>query len=232
MANKQCLVIEKVSKSYDKNCVVAPFSFSLEKSEIAVLCGGNGAGKSTIIKMVAGLIRPTTGSIVLNGVDGKKDRLKYVNQLGYMPDDFQFQQALTIFEFLQFYASLKKANEYVKETLEMVGLLDKKGQLISKLSKGMRQRLMLAQALVSKPSLLLLDEPTNGLDPQWIRMFNEIVMNTAKQQETTILFSTHNLLVAEEVADHVLFLENGLIKEKVSLKNERDLTKYYKKIFA
>jgi ABC-type multidrug transport system ATPase subunit len=233
MGNHSLLTIENVSKVYGGTCVVEPFRLSMKKSEIIALCGGNGAGKSTIIKMVAGLTVPTTGSIFINNLDWNKDRMSYAKELGFMPDDFHFQQPLTVLEFLSFYASLKKANKNVNQTLKIVGLMEKKDQLITKLSKGMRQRLLLAQAIVSKPALVLLDEPTNGLDPHWINSFMEILLNL-KRDGQAILFSTHNLTVAEKVADQVIFLKEGIIKEHLHFEAEkqRDLSKYYKEVFA
>ncbi|MFN7249472.1 MAG: ABC transporter ATP-binding protein [Anaerobacillus sp.] len=233
MGNQALLEIDNVSKSYGSTRIVDPFSLTMNKSNIIALCGGNGAGKSTIIKMVTGLTQPITGTIRINGLLWRKERMNYAKQLGYMPDDFHFQEALSVFEYLSFYASLKKSTKYVKETLEIVGLWDKKSQLISKLSKGMRQRLLLAQAMVSKPKLLLLDEPTNGLDPHWIKTFQEIII-CLKNNGQSILFSTHNIAVAEAVSDQVIFLRNGVIIEKVNFMNgeDRDLSKYYKAVFA
>ncbi|MCT8139278.1 ABC transporter ATP-binding protein [Anaerobacillus sp. CMMVII] len=233
MDNQVLLKIENVSKVYADNQVVSPFDFSMNKPEVIALCGGNGAGKSTIIKMVTGQTRATTGKITINGVDWHKNRMAYAKQIGYMPDDFHLQQPLSVIEFISFFASLKKADKHVTETLAKVGLLEKKDQLISKLSKGMRQRLLLAQALVSKPKLILLDEPTNGLDPQWVKTFIEILLDLKKNGQG-ILFSTHNLAVAEEVADQVIFLKNGIIKERIHFEENvpRDLSQYYKEVFA
>lgn len=226
------LDIKGVSKSYGETSVVSHFSLSMNKSEITVLCGGNGAGKSTIIKMITGIIQPTTGTISINGIECQNNRMAYSKQIGFMPDDFQLQQPLTVYEFLSFYAALKDATSNVKETLENVGLLERRNQLISKLSKGMRQRLLLAQALVAKPQLILLDEPTNGLDPQWVKSLIEILINL-KGNGQGVLFSTHNLAVAEEVADRVIFLKKGVIKESIlfELETSRELSKFYKEIF-
>lgn len=233
MSKDVLLQIKNVSKTYDKTLVVAPFDLGMTNPGIIALCGGNGAGKSTIIKMIAGVIRPTTGTIFINNLDWNQDRTQYAHQLGYMPDDFQLNQPLSVFEYLSFYASLKKATNNVIETLELVGLKEKKDQLISKLSKGMRQRLLLGQAIVSKPKLILLDEPTNGLDPHWVESFNEIMLAT-KVNNQGILFSTHNLAVAEKIADQVIFLKSGSIKEQIHFENEepRDLSSYYKEIFV
>lgn len=233
MAKNHVLHLNNVSKTYGKILVVKSFDLTMTKPSIIALCGGNGAGKSTIIKMITGVLRPTQGIISVNGVDWNKDRIHYANQLGYMPDDSHFHQPLTVFEYLSFFATLKKAEKEVAETLTIVGLKEKKDQLISKLSKGMRQRLSLAQAIVGKPKLLLLDEPTNGLDPHWVQSFNEILLNTKKNGQG-ILFSTHNLTVAESVADKVIFLKEGSMKENIDFESgtPRDLSGYYKEIFV
>ncbi|SMF65976.1 heme ABC exporter, ATP-binding protein CcmA [Paenibacillus uliginis N3/975] len=206
------LQLEEVTKSIKTQTIVQPISFSLEPGDVLALCGGNGAGKSTILRMITGIVKPTAGTIRVNGLQWAKDRKTYADSIGYMPDDFQFGDALTAQETLQFYASLRNApKERVTELLQMTGLKEFGHKKVSAYSKGMRQRLLFAQAMLAKPPLLILDEPTNGLDPFWMDSFSALVRQNAKEGQT-IVFSTHQLNVAEQTADQVIFLDAGQVR--------------------
>lgn len=213
--SKETLIqIENISKKVNKLDIVAPFSHSLEKGKILALCGGNGAGKSTLIRMITGLIKPTEGSIWIDGHHFRKDRKNYMQTFGYMPDDFNFQPSISARETIHFYAKLKKiAPERTEEVIEAVGLSPHMNKKVKAFSKGMKQRLLLAQALLSKPPVIILDEPTNGLDPYWIKQFSELMLQ-AKESGQSVLFSTHDLVVAEEIADEVVFLSDGKVISK------------------
>lgn len=203
------LELEQVTKSIKKQTLVQPVSFSLEPGRVLALCGGNGAGKSTILRMIAGISRPSGGTIRINGLDWSRDRKVCASSIGYMPDDFQFGEALTAQETLRFYGSLHDVSgERVDELLAMVGLEEVRGRKVSTFSKGMRQRLLFAQAMLAKPPLLILDEPTNGLDPYWMDAFADLVRRSAADGQT-VVFSTHQLNVAEQTADQVVFLDAG-----------------------
>ena len=211
MQDNTILKINNVSKSVKKRQLLEPFSYELNKGKILALCGGNGAGKSTLIRMIVGLIQPTTGTITINGLQQKKERQLYTKQFGYMPDDFIFQKGMTAKETIQFYATIKNINQDTYEkVINEVGLFDKLQEQVGNFSKGMTQRLLLAQALLASPDILILDEPTNGLDPYWIDKLATIMLR-AKEKGQTIIFSTHDLHVAEKVADEVLFLSDGKI---------------------
>ncbi|MDN4068853.1 ABC transporter ATP-binding protein [Paenibacillus vini] len=203
------VIASNIYKTIKSQKIVQNISFELEKGSIVGLCGGNGAGKSTVLRMVAGILQPTSGNIVVSGLQWKNDRKKFAEQIGYMPDDFQFPQGMTAQEILSFWASLRKTPEQrVHEVLSLVGLADKKNKLVSTFSKGMRQRVLFAQAILSKPALLIMDEPTNGLDPYWMKEFVNLV-KVVKTEGQTVLFSTHQLDIAEELADYVIFLNEG-----------------------
>lgn len=148
------LQLEEVTKSIKTQTIVQPISFSLEPGDVLALCGGNGAGKSTILRMITGIVKPTAGTIRVNGLQWAKDRKTYADSIGYMPDDFQFGDALTAQETLQFYASLRNApKERVTELLQMTGLKEFGHKKVSAYSKGMRQRLLFAQAMTVVHSL-------------------------------------------------------------------------------
>ncbi|MFU1792989.1 heme ABC exporter ATP-binding protein CcmA [Paenibacillus azoreducens] len=207
--DKAVVVVEGVSKRIKRQNIVEEISFSLNQGNILALCGGNGAGKSTLLRMITGMMQPTAGRITVNDLEWKKNRKLYAEQIGYMPDDFQFQHGLTAEETLSFWAALRKVpQERISELLEMVGLEHEKRKKVSSFSKGMRQRLLLAQALLVKPVLLMMDEPTNGLDPFWNRELIKL-MKQVRQEGSAVIFSTHQLEAAETAADQVLFLNHG-----------------------
>lgn len=208
------LELEQVTKAIRGRTIVHPLDYKLPRGSVLALCGGNGAGKSTILRMIAGIGKPTGGSIRLGGQTWQEDRRAYASRLGYMPDDFQFGRSLTAGETLEFYAALRggEAPGRVDEVLEEVGLTHVKQSKVSSFSKGMRQRLLFGQALLGEPELLVLDEPTNGLDPYWLQAFVKLV-NKRKERGQSIVFSTHHLEAAELTADHVILLHEGHVKQ-------------------
>ncbi|MGE5703340.1 MAG: ABC transporter ATP-binding protein, partial [Clostridia bacterium] len=177
-------------------------------------------GKSTLIKMIAGMIPPTSGEVLIQGLSWSKQRSKYASRIGYMPDDFQFPAGTIVREWLSFYASLRHASKArVDEMLERVGLSQHAHKACTSLSKGMRQRLMLAQAAVAQPEILLLDEPTNGLDLHWIDWFVGMI-GQMKQAGQTVLFSTHQLEIAVDVADVLIFMHGGKMLKRFACKEQ------------
>lgn len=216
------LELDNVSKTIGKQVIVHPVTLRLGQGKTLALCGGNGAGKSTLLRMIAGILQPTTGTIRAGGLVWKRQRKAYAEQLGYMPDDFQFGSSLSAWETIAFYASLRGVGkERAKEVLELVDLFAVRQKPVSAFSKGMRQRLMFAQAILAKPRLLLLDEPTNGLDPFWTDMFVQLA-NDIKAEGTTIVFSTHHLQVAEATADEALFLHQGVIMSRGTIRSYKE----------
>ena len=163
------------------------------------LVGGNGAGKSTLIRLLTRQEQLTTGDLVWHGDADVR----------YMPDDVDFPATLTAEEIIRLLASLKKipATEQ-RQVLERVGLWDVRKQYVKQFSKGMRQRLNLAQSLLGQGQLLILDEPTNGLDPNWIAALKRMMIEE-RDRGGTVLFSTHMLSFAEELADDVLMIHEG-----------------------
>ncbi|PYY29655.1 ABC transporter ATP-binding protein [Paenibacillus illinoisensis] len=201
--------VTDVSKNLKGKQLVQNISFQIHSGQTVALCGGNGAGKSTVLRMIVGIMRPTLGDIVVNSLRPWAERKSYAEQVGYMPDDFQFNQGLSAQETLQFWADLKRVSfTRVDDVLATVGLDTHRKQRVTTFSKGMRQRLLLAQSLLAKPALLVLDEPTNGLDPFWMRELVQL-LKEFKREGQMIIFSTHQLEIAEEVADEVVFMNEG-----------------------
>src|SRR5699024_750975 len=151
-------------------------SLQLESGRILALCGGNGSGKSTFIRTVVGLSKETTGTVTINAIDKRQDKQAFAQQFGYMPEVFQFQETLSARETIHFYARMINVDrKSTKDVLQSVGLTEHQDKLMGAFSKGMRQRMLLAQALLTKPPLLILDEPTNGLDPYWVQTFSKMM---------------------------------------------------------
>ncbi|QOS98993.1 ABC transporter ATP-binding protein [Brevibacterium sp. JNUCC-42] len=217
--NKERLIIKGVSKRIKQQTLVEPFELAMGAGEIMALCGGNGAGKSTILRMVVGITQPSEGHITVDGMSWKENRTEYSNQIGYMPDQFNFGNGLTARETLQFYASLRKINvTRTEEVLELVGLADVQEKRVSTFSKGMQQRLLFAQAILAKPALVVLDEPTNGLDPYWMEEFVQLVQQI-KREGSSVIFSTHQLNIAELACDRAIFLQKGRIVQQGSVEH-------------
>ncbi|WP_438496955.1 ABC transporter ATP-binding protein [Paenibacillus sp. IHBB 3054] len=203
--------VSGISKVIKKQTLVEEISFQIPSGSILALCGGNGAGKSTVLRMIAGILQPTTGEISVNGLHWRESRKKFSTQIGYMPDDYQFTQGLSAEETLTFWAALRKVPKRrarVEEVLALVGLEDKRNRLVSTFSKGMRQRVLFAQALLAKPPLLIMDEPTNGLDPFWMNGFVNLLQKI-REEGHTVIFSTHQLEIADKAADQIVFLNAG-----------------------
>ncbi|BCB04203.1 ABC transporter ATP-binding protein [Bacillus sp. KH172YL63] len=182
------------------------FHYEIPSGTIVALTGGNGAGKSTLIKMLTGIIKPTAGSIDWHG-----------QRFSYMPDDLEFPEVLTAFEALALLGALKNVDrDACQRLLRYVGLENVGHEKIGTFSKGMKQRLAFAQALLSDEEVLILDEPTNGLDPYWIKWMKESLLRE-KAKGKTIIFSTHELSFAESVADELIFFYEGntLIRDSV-----------------
>lgn len=203
------VIVNGLGKQIKSQSIVKDISFRLDSGQVLAVCGGNGAGKSTLLRMLAGILRPTSGEVTVNNIRWSQDRKRYANQIGYMPDDYQFSQGLTAGEALLFWASLRKLpRERVQEVLEMVGLSEQKHKRVTTFSKGMRQRVLFAQAMLAKPALLIMDEPTNGLDPFWMQEFVHL-LGDIKQEGHMVVFSTHQLEVANDIADQVMFMNQG-----------------------
>ncbi|MED3552669.1 ABC transporter ATP-binding protein [Cytobacillus praedii] len=218
------LKVVSVSKVYKKKTALYPCSLQATKGKCVVLCGGNGAGKSTLLKIIAGILFPSSGTISINGLEMNSSRETYLAQIGFMPDDFNAQEMMTVEEFLHFYGSLRRVGkDRISEVMDLIGLVDKKRELVKSLSKGMRQRLLFGQSILANPTVLLLDEPTNGLDPYWVNQFVEI-LNQLKKSGTIIVFSTHMMDVAAEVSDVILFMKQGNIIQTITNKNNIEET--------
>ncbi|AFL52449.1 Cu-processing system ATP-binding protein [Sinorhizobium fredii] len=207
----QTVKIAGVSKRYGQSTVIRDLSFALDEAETVALVGHNGAGKTTLIKLMLGLIRPTTGTVRVLGEDPATGDFAVRQSLGYLPESVSFNMALTGRETLRFYARLKRVDVAAADALfERVGLAEEAvNRPVRTYSKGMRQRLGLAQALLGTPRVLLLDEPTSGLDPALRRNFYDLITEL-RAKGTTVLLSSHALTELEGRADRVIIVNKGL----------------------
>lgn len=204
--------VTNLSKNYGARLAVDSLNFEARQGEILGFLGPNGAGKTTTMRMLTGYLPPTSGTATIAGFDVVNESLEVRKRVGYLPETVPLYTDMTTHNYLKFMADLRhlpKADETVLETLEMVGLLDRADGYIGNLSKGMRQRVGLAQALIHKPEVLILDEPTIGLDPAQIIEVRKLIRDVGK--ERTVLLSTHILSEAQQICDRILIINNGKI---------------------
>ena len=217
--------VSDVEKNYRKVRALRDVSFDLVSGRLTALVGHNGAGKTTLIKLMLGLIRADRGKIRVMGQDPAAGEFSARRLLGYLPENVAFNTALTGRETLTFYARLKQIKpSKAWGLLDRVGLADAADRRVGTYSKGMRQRLGLAQALLGQPRVLLLDEPTTGLDPALRQTFYEI-LHELRDAGATVLISSHALNELEDRAEHVLIMNRGRLVAQGTLAELRSLSR-------
>jgi ABC-2 type transport system ATP-binding protein len=209
------IVIENLTKSYGSQKALDGVSLEIKSGQITGLLGPNGAGKSTLMKIITGSVIPDTGSVMVNGVDVLKEPLKVQRVLGYLPEHNPQYLELYIKEYLEYVASIYKVDtSRVSQVIDMVVLGPEQHKKIGALSKGYRQRVGLAAALIPDPQILILDEPTTGLDPAQLVEIRALLREVA--QEKTVLFSTHIMQEVVELCSECVFLSKGQIKKQLT----------------
>lgn len=206
---------EHLHKAFGRFVAVRDVSFSIDKGEIVGFLGPNGAGKTTTMKMITGYLPPTAGTASIAGYDVLKNPLESRRHLGYMPENVPLYDDMRVYEYLEYRARLKgicgsSVRQQIAFVIDRCGLEPKRKNMISTLSKGYRQRVGLADALLGNPDLLILDEPTNGLDPNQIRQIRELIRALA--EEHTVILSTHILSEVEQICNKVIIIDQGDIK--------------------
>lgn len=204
--------VEKLTKNYGIRRAIENVTFNAEKGEILGFLGPNGAGKTTTMRILSGYMPPTSGKAEVAGYDVVEKSLEVRRRVGYMPETIPLYDDMTVFAYLKYMADLRRlpqAGERVKDVLSLVQLEHRADGYIGNLSKGMRQRVGLAQALVHQPEVLILDEPTIGLDPVQIIEVRSLIRELG--HERTILLSTHILSEAQQLCERVLIINNGHI---------------------
>ena len=203
---------EGLTKDYGARRAINNLTFNAEKGEILGFLGPNGAGKTTTMRILSGYMPPTMGAAKVAGFDVVDESIEVRKRVGYLPETVPLYPDLTVFEYLKYMADLRhlsEAEDRVDEVLEIVHMEERADSYISNLSKGMRQRVGLGQALLHEPEVLILDEPTIGLDPAQIRDVRNLIQEIGK--ERTVLLSTHILSEAQQVCDRVLIINKGRI---------------------
>ncbi len=206
---------DHLHKTFGRFTAVKDVTFSIDKGEIVGFLGPNGAGKTTTMKMLTGYLPPTAGTASIAGCDIIDKPLEARRHLGYMPENVPLYDDLRVLEYLEYRARLKgicgkSVRKQLGEVIDKCGLEPKRKNLISTLSKGYRQRVGLADALLGNPDLLILDEPTNGLDPNQIRQIRELIRALAENH--TVILSTHILSEVEMICNKVIIIDQGEIK--------------------
>ena len=201
-----------VTKFYGEQAALGDVSFSVKRGEIVGFLGPNGAGKSTMMKIITCYLPPTEGEVKVAGHDIYSDSLKVRKKVGYLPETNPLYPEMYIREYLSFVAGMygvKNKKVRVQEMIEMVGLTPESHKRISELSKGYRQRVGLAQALIHDPEVLILDEPTSGLDPNQLEDVRDLIRKIGK--EKTVLLSTHIMQEVEAICSRVIIIKKGKI---------------------
>lgn len=206
--------VKNVSKKYGNFEAVKDISFEVEEGEIVGFLGPNGAGKSTTMNMITGFIEPTQGKIIVNGYDIDKKPKKAKKEIGYMPENVPLYNDLTVKEFISYMADLKlvkrtEKKDEIDRVLTAVGLQEVKNKLIKNVSRGYKQRVSLAGALVGNPKILILDEPTVGLDPKQVTEIRELIRSL--KENHTVILSSHILSEVSQMCNKVIIIDKGKI---------------------
>ena len=204
--------VDDLTRTYGAFTAVDRVSFAIGQGEIVGLLGHNGAGKTTIMKMLTGFLEPSSGSMEIDGIDPAARPLEVRKKIGYLPENCPVYPEMSVIDYLDYAACLHGLDKSERahrldEVIERTGLADRALQPIATLSRGFRQRVGVAQAILHRPAILILDEPTNGLDPSQIRQMRELIRDLAGQ--ATVIISTHILQEVQAVCSRVMIISRG-----------------------
>jgi len=224
MREKQMIKIKNLTKYYGDLCAVDHVSFEIKKGEILALLGPNGAGKTTIYRIITGYLKPTSGNIEVMDYNIYDHIMEIKNKIGYLPEAAPIYKDMLVYDYLDFIADIRripkdKKMAQIKELGDLCGLNEVMHMIIDELSKGYRQRVGVAHALMGDPDILVLDEPTAGLDPNQIIETREIIKRIGKKK--TIIYSTHILSEAEATCDRIVIINKGKIVANDTLEGMR-----------
>ncbi len=228
------IVVNNLAKHYGKQKAVDDISFSAKPGRILGFLGPNGAGKSTTMKMLTGYLTPTAGEIYICGKNIAHDSIAIKNDIGYLPENTPLYTEMYVREFLSFVAqtyNLKNITIRVEEVIKQVGLTQEQHKKIGMLSKGYKQRVGLAQAIIHQPKVLVLDEPTSGLDPNQLADIRSLIKNLGA--EKTVIISTHIMQEVEALCDDIIIIDRGTLVANATITDlkERFPTKNLEEIF-
>jgi ABC-2 type transport system ATP-binding protein len=213
--------VKNITKFYGKQKALNNVSMTVSTGKIVGLLGPNGAGKSTLMKIITGFISQSSGQVIINGIDTYKDPVAIRKHIGYLPENNPLYTEMYIREYLEFTGRLyklgRKLKHRINEIIKLTGLEPEQNKKIGALSKGFRQRVGIAQALIHNPDILILDEPTSGLDPNQIVEIRSLISETGK--EKTVILSTHIMQEVEAICDHIIIINKGEIVADDSTNN-------------
>lgn len=220
--------IENLTKYYGDFCAVDHISFEINKGEILGFLGPNGAGKTTTYRILTGYLQATSGTIRVKDYNIHDHQLEIKKMIGYLPEAAPIYHEMLVYDYLNYVADIRGVKEgekldHIRELADLCSLNEVMHKRIDELSKGYRQRVGIAHALMGDPEILVLDEPTSGLDPNQIAETREIIRRIGKTK--TIIFSTHILSEAEATCDRVVIIDNGKLAADYSIAELKDLTK-------
>ena len=227
--------VQDLTKVFGHQKAVDKISFSVKRGEILGFLGPNGAGKSTTMKMITTFLPPTSGQILVDGIDVVADPLSVRRKIGYLPEHNPLYTDMYVKEYLEFIAGLHGINRKhrfikINEIIQVTGLEREQNKKITQLSKGYRQRVGLAQAMIHDPDILILDEPTSGLDPNQIVEIRDMIRNFS--QHKTVIFSTHILQEVQAMCHRVVIIDQGQIVADDLVQNLKDKTSSQQIIIA
>lgn len=210
------LQIINLTKKFGDQTALNTINIEINKSEIIGLLGPNGAGKSTLMKSIVGALKIDEGQIIFDGKDICEDEIATKKNMGFLPENNPLYNEMYVKEYLNFVADLHRiSKDRIEEVIELVGITPEKAKKIGQLSKGYKQRVGLAQAILHSPDLLILDEPTNGLDPNQIIEIRNVIKEIGK--EKTVILSTHIMQEVEALCSRVILIHEGIIIQDANI---------------
>jgi ABC-2 type transport system ATP-binding protein len=214
MEGYNMVTVENLVKRYDGYTALGGLDFGIEEGDIFGFLGPNGAGKTTTIRILTGIIKADSGNVLIDGHNVFKEMMTVKKLINALPESNGYYEWMTAYEYLEFFSNLyeeKESRQEIYKLLDGVGLNGKEGHLIRSYSRGMKQRLGIARALINRPKLLFLDEPTNGLDPKGRRDIHDLLINLNREHGTTIFLSTHLLDDVERLCNRIAIINYGKI---------------------
>mgnify|MGYP000362582579 FL=1 len=237
--NENIIEVKKLNKIYDKIIAVKDLSFVINKGKIIGLLGPNGCGKTTTIAMILGLVKPTSGEIIIKGKNLEKERINLLEKMNFISPYVELPKKLTVEENLKVYAGLygvKNANEKIYELVNELRLNEFLKKKTGELSSGQKNRISLAKALINDPEILMMDEPTASLDPETGDFVRSFIENYSSKTNVTILLASHNMNEVERLCDSVMMMKDGTIvdtgksQELISRHGRKNLEEVFLKI--
>ena len=237
--NENIIEVKKLNKIYDKTIAVKDLSFVINKGKIIGLLGPNGCGKTTTIAMILGLLKPTSGEVIIKGKNIEKERINLLEKMNFISPYVELPKKLTVEENLKVYAGLygvKNANEKIYELVNELRLNEFFKKKTGELSSGQKNRISLAKALINDPEILMLDEPTASLDPDTGDFVRSFIEHYSSKTNVTILLASHNMNEVERLCDRVMMMKDGIIvdtgksQELISRHGRKNLEEVFLKI--